>query len=58
VSRGGGGNRANGLSAGEGLGGLKALGVRDLTYRTSFLAQTVTPVGQPTAVTLQVRQQQ
>ncbi len=27
--------------AGEGISGLKALGVRDLTYRTAFLAQSV-----------------
>lgn len=37
-SRGAGGNRAGG---GEGVTGLRALGVRDLSYRTAFLAQTV-----------------
>lgn len=36
-----------GMNNGEGVTGLKALGVRDLTYRTAFLAQSVahgTPV--------------
>ena len=34
---------AGGRGTGEGVTGLKALGVRDLTYRTAFLACTVQP---------------
>jgi len=38
---GGGGQGGRRQGTGEGIGGLKELGVRDLTYRTAFLAQTV-----------------
>ena len=41
-SRGGGGGGGGGGRGGaEGVGGLKALGVRDLSYSTAFLAQSV-----------------
>jgi DNA replication licensing factor MCM6 len=40
-SSGGGGQGGRRQGTGEGIGGLKELGVRDLTYRTAFLAQTV-----------------
>ncbi|KAG7191068.1 hypothetical protein KM043_007110 [Ampulex compressa] len=36
------GSRHKGGDQGEGVGGLKALGIRDLTYRTAFLACSIT----------------
>jgi hypothetical protein len=40
-----------GAGAGEGFSGLKALGVRDLTYKTAFLASYVSAtLGTPAAV--------
>ena len=38
-----------GMGSGEGVTGLKALGVRDLTFRTAFIAQSVAK-GSPTNV--------
>lgn len=32
-----------GIGSGEGVGGLKSLGVRELTYRLCFLASAVQP---------------
>ena len=36
-------SRVNGSDDNEGVGGLKALGVRDLTYKMAFLAFHVAP---------------
>lgn len=41
VKRSAGGRAGAGAGAGDGLSGLKALGARDLTYRTAFLVQSV-----------------
>ncbi|GKY98716.1 hypothetical protein MPSEU_000827900 [Mayamaea pseudoterrestris] len=43
MRRGGGGNDAA-AGGGGGVGGLKALGVRELTYRTCFVANCVLPI--------------
>lgn len=40
-------------SAGNGIRGLKALGVRELTYRTCFVACTVVPVTNTASLTIQ-----
>jgi DNA replication licensing factor MCM6 len=45
----GAGAGAGGRSAGEGVTGMRALGVRDLTYRVAFLAQSVAK-GSPTGI--------
>lgn len=39
--------KTSGGGVGDGISGLKALGVRDLTYKTAFLAQTITRTGVP-----------
>ena len=40
---GGGGGGESNLGSGEGVGGLKSLGVRDMTYRLCYLANVVQP---------------